>query len=374
MNDQKRPSQHWDIFCRVIDNFGDAGVCWRLAADLANRGERLRLFIDQPDILAKLIGNSSTASSVNVHLWPKDESCFTVDDIADVVIEAFACDIPAGYLQAMNEVSKPLIWINLEYLSAESWVENHHGMPSPHPRLALTKHFYFPGFTSRTGGLLREPLFTALFQPGESPEGTDLATPIKIFLFCYEQPAITHWLETFRIGSNAITLSVTPCPARLQIDAWLLSQTDHKNLEIESLEFVAQHDFDTLLSRFDVLFVRGEDSFVRAQWAGKPLVWHIYPQEEDAHLVKLQAFYDRYLGLGILSTAERSIVWQFVLAWNTGHTRASADMLAGLWPQLVAILPALHENALAWRQQLLQQPDLVTQLKDFVRHLVKSRV
>jgi hypothetical protein len=22
---------HWDIFCRVIDNFGDIGVCWRLA-------------------------------------------------------------------------------------------------------------------------------------------------------------------------------------------------------------------------------------------------------------------------------------------------------------------------------------------------------
>ena len=30
----------WDLFCRVIDNHGDLGVCWRLARDLAARGER----------------------------------------------------------------------------------------------------------------------------------------------------------------------------------------------------------------------------------------------------------------------------------------------------------------------------------------------
>ena len=374
MNDQTNPRRHWDIFCRVIDNFGDAGVCWRLANDLVNRGERVRLFVDQPDILAKLIGNSSTASLVDVHVWPEDESPFNVEDVADVVIEAFACDIPSGYLHAMNEASKPKVWINLEYLSAESWVEDHHRMPSPHPRLALTKYFYFPGFTSLTGGLLREPALTALLQSGEAHQGTDLTTPLKIFLFSYEQPAITSWLDNLRNGSNAISLSVTPCPARPQIDAWLLSQTEHKNIDVESLEFVAQHDFDTLLSRFDLLFIRGEDSFVRAQWAGKPLIWHIYPQEEDSHLVKLLAFYDRYLDMGILSSVERSIVWQFVLAWNTGHTQASADMLAELWPQLVAIMPSLQENAQAWRQQLLQQPDLVTQLRDFVRHLVKSQV
>ncbi|MFZ9616489.1 MAG: elongation factor P maturation arginine rhamnosyltransferase EarP, partial [Fluviibacter sp.] len=114
--------------------------------------------------------------------------------------------------------------------------------------------------------------------------------------------------------------------------------------------------------------------FVRAQWAGKPLIWHIYPQEEDSHLLKLEAFYDRYLGTGVLSATERSIVWRFVLAWNTGHTLPASETLAELWPQFVAILPALNENAVLWRQQLLQQPDLVTQLRDFVRHLVKYRV
>ena len=36
----------WDIFCKVIDNYGDMGVCWRLAADLASRAHRVRLWVD----------------------------------------------------------------------------------------------------------------------------------------------------------------------------------------------------------------------------------------------------------------------------------------------------------------------------------------
>lgn len=374
MDDQKHLCRHWDIFCRVIDNFGDAGVCWRLAADLANRGERVRLFIDQPEILPQLIGNNSTGQLVEICAWPENLFPFKAQDVADVVIEAFACDIPDGYLHAMNAAEKSVAWINLEYLSAESWVDGHHGLPSPHPRFALTKHFYFPGFTTHTGGLLREPALSASLQAGATIEANELAQTLKIFLFSYEQPDIAQWLDELNTGSKETALSVTPCPARTQIDEWLLSQSHHKNLHVESLAFVPQHDFDALLSRFDVLFVRGEDSFVRAQWAGKPLIWHIYPQEEDSHLLKLEAFYDRYLGTGVLSATERSIVWRFVLAWNTGHTLPASETLAELWPQFVAILPALNENAVLWRQQLLQQPDLVTQLRDFVRHLVKYRV
>ncbi len=374
MNDQQTLCHHWDIFCKVIDNYGDAGVCWRLALDLSNRGERVRLFIDQPNVLSKLIGNGSTAQAVEVIPWPEPQQLFQAQDVADVVIEAFACDIPSAYLHKMNETNKPIAWINLEYLSAESWVEHHHRMPSPHPRFSLTKHFYFPGFTSGTGGLLREPALTELLQKDESSQATDLPTPLKIFLFSYEQPTIANWLDALQHGRHAIKLGVTPCPARVQVDDWCHNQTAVKNLDVEALEFVAQHDFDTLLSQFDILFVRGEDSFVRAQWAGKPLIWHIYPQEQDTHLIKLQAFYDLYLDQGILSSAQRSTVWQFVLAWNTGHAQSSSDTLAELWPSLVAMLPALHENARIWRQHLLQQADLVTQLRDFVRHLVKCRV
>ena len=36
----------WDVFVRVIDNYGDVGVCWRLACGLAARGEQVRLWLD----------------------------------------------------------------------------------------------------------------------------------------------------------------------------------------------------------------------------------------------------------------------------------------------------------------------------------------
>ena len=37
----------WDIFCSVVDNFGDIGVCWRLARRLsAGLGQQVRLWVD----------------------------------------------------------------------------------------------------------------------------------------------------------------------------------------------------------------------------------------------------------------------------------------------------------------------------------------
>src|SRR4029078_8068955 len=74
----------------------------------------------------------------------------------DVFIEAFGCGLPSSYLDAMIALAAQPVWINLEYLSAESWIESSHGLVSRHPRLPLQRHFYFPGFTPQSGGLLRE--------------------------------------------------------------------------------------------------------------------------------------------------------------------------------------------------------------------------
>lgn len=356
----------WTIFCRVIDNYGDAGVCWRLAADLAQRGESVTLFIDEPDILARLIDTETSPRTVIVEPWPKAEQCFAASDIADVVIEAFACDPPASYITAMAEraaTGQPPAWINLEYLSAENWVGAHHGLPSPHPRYPLIKHFYFPGFTPDSGGLIREP---GAVEPDQNVAAqvidTSSSLPLRVLLFCYQQSALQNWLPAL---SNTL-LSAAPGPAAKQITEThaALSPTVH----IRHLPFVPQAAFDALLRAHDLLFVRGEDSFVRAQWAGKPVFWHIYPQADGAHLVKLRAFYDRYLAASILDDAQRSAFLCFVFAWNGD---AAAGDCGTLWPEIVEMLPALQSNALAWRTTLLKQPDLVTQLQAFVANLVK---
>lgn len=366
----------WDIFCRVIDNFGDAGVCWRLAADLASRGDSVRLFIDQPDLLAQLQGPTPRLH-IDICPWPTADAQFTAADVADVVLEAFACDPPAAYIEAMSQRATRPAWINLEYLSAENWIETHHRLPSPHPRYALTKHFFFPGFTPGTGGILREPTRTAEIVEQAQRQvqasvpnagGLNPAESLRILLFCYEQALIPAWLTILAESTSTVVLDVTPCPVQAQIRQW---QSEHPGYDqpcIRALPFVSQPDFDHLLDEHDLLFVRGEDSFVRAQLAGKPLIWHIYPQTDDAHRVKLQAFYDRYLSLEVLTAAEQDVYRKVVEAWN--NPSAPGSDLTKLWPALVKQMPAMLENARQWRHLLLQQVDQVSQLREFVAHLV----
>jgi hypothetical protein len=150
----------WDIFCTVIDNYGDIGIAWRLARGLAREhGLDVRLWVDDLQAFRHIwpaIDPSADAQScegVTVCAW---RTPFGAPEPAQVVIDAFGCALPDAYLDAMSAQSPPPVWINLEYLSAEPWVAEHHGLPSPHPRLPLTRYFFFPGYTADTGGLLAE--------------------------------------------------------------------------------------------------------------------------------------------------------------------------------------------------------------------------
>jgi len=141
--------ERWDIFCRVVDNFGDVAVSWRLARQVAREhGKDVRLWLDDLTVLAKLRLDGVQVARIR--------QPFELDGVGDVVVETFGCDPPESYVLAMAAREKKPRWINLEYLSAEEWVEGSHALPSPNPRLPLVKHFFFPGFTPKTGGLLRE--------------------------------------------------------------------------------------------------------------------------------------------------------------------------------------------------------------------------
>ena len=150
----------WDIFCRVVDNYGDVAVSWRLARSVAREhGKPVRLCLDDLTVLAKLRPEIDPGRRVQVLEGVEVVEMgvdFGANDVADVVVETFGCDPPQAYVHAMAALETKPRWINLEYLSAEDWVEGSHALPSPNPRLPLVKHYFFPGFTPRTGGLLRE--------------------------------------------------------------------------------------------------------------------------------------------------------------------------------------------------------------------------
>jgi uncharacterized repeat protein (TIGR03837 family) len=376
-------ADRWDIFCHVVDNYGDVAVAWRLARCLARRrsrgeGKRVRLWLDDLTVLSRLRPEITPDRSyqslegVEVRRW---FAPFPQVEPASVVIETFGCDPPQAYLEAMAQRDPPTRWINLEYLSAEAWVEGSHKLPSPHPRLPLTKHFFFPGFTARTGGLLREVDLLDRRDRFQSDRGVQVAFwralgiapregALKLSLFGYAGAPYGSLLDVMARSPGMVECVVPDGAAAAAARAWVGSQTrDRGNLRVHIIPFVAQDRYDELLWACDLNFVRGEDSFVRAQWAARPFVWQIYPQDEDAHWIKLTAFLDRYLA-GLDPAAAQALrgLWE---AWNSGEGLASA------WPAFRARWPAIETGARDWSARLAAMPDLAAALSDFADNVLK---
>lgn len=383
------------LFCRVVDNYGDIGICWRLARQLQREHAiAVTLWVDDlasfrrlcPAVSARAA--SQLIEGVTVRHWRDQDGQFSVDEVADIVIEFFACDILPGYIEAMARRTPRPVWLNLEGLSAEEWVEGCHQLPSMHPRLPLTKHFFFPGFTGATGGLLCEAGLDAERRAFQSDPhaiaaflarlGVDVdpavnaepgaAPACRVSLFCYPDAPVGALLAQWTAGPGRVTCLVPEGVATEAIGRFLgapaVVGARHTGgaLSVQVLPFVAQPDYDRLLWSCDMNFVRGEDSFVRAQWAARPFVWHIYQQEENLHHTKLRAFLQRYGGTPSLAA--------FALAWNG----ASADDPGACWPALSADLSALTGHAGLWREQMARHGDLAANLLQFANKLHRTRL
>ncbi len=381
----------YDLFCAVVDNYGDIGVCWRLARQLVQEhGLTVRLWVDDLTAFRRLCPEIDTqkdtqfVAGVDIRHWDRARgSLLDGWTPGDVVIEAFACELPEAALAAMAQRQPHPVWINLEYLSAESWVREHHAMASPHPRLPLVRHFFFPGFEPGTGGLLRETGLDAQrddflaslaarkrlwHQLGVPEPGPDACV---VSLFAYANRALPSLIAQWQHGSQPVVCLVPAGLAATQIahlfgsgEAAPGSAWQAGSLSVHIVPFVRQEQYDELLWASDVNFVRGEDSFIRAQWAGKPFVWHIYPQEEDTHLLKLDAFLERYIAS--LPEREAHAVRTFWHAWNTPERHAEAD-----WQAFSAALPTLRRLGPRWAAEVMQPGDLAANLVGFCENRVK---
>ncbi len=393
----------WFVLCRVVDHYGDAGVCWRLARQLANEhGLDVTLFIDGLATLQRLLPpldpaqdqqnidgvtvqrltdalppsfSTSSASSASAH-WPA------------VIIDAFGGGLPPTWLAALERDFPPLAagtalkpdaprWIVLEYLSAEPWVDTMHGHTSPPPSVGIPRHFFFPGFTEKTGGLLREKHLSEerdAFQRSPNAKRTfleslDVPVPppdaLLVSLFCYDTPALPALLDAWANGSIPIVGLIPETVAPETVQRWRQRHgteadaihTTHGNLTLHTIPFLPQAGFDKLLWSCDLNFVRGEDSFVRAQWTAKPFIWQAYRQEEQAHLVKVEAF----LALYLVDAADRlkSVISDLSRAWND-HEQASH--IADAWSSFMEQWPELAGLPNRWEHRLSAQTDLASRI------------
>lgn len=372
------PALQWDVFCRVIDNFGDIGVCWRLVAQLADAGHAVRLWVDDASALQWMA--PAGCPGVELRAWGSPPPAPN-ERVPDVMVEAFGCEIAREFIaysayKPSATGPKP-VWINLEYLSAESYVERNHRLPSllmSGPAAGWTRWFFYPGFTPATGGLLREPELMARRDAFDRAAwrakhaasfGLGDVDPAQrwVSLFCYEPAALPALLQ--QCQAQPTQLLVTPGRPAAAVRAALQGSTAENNGEIGlqrlsdkreqlSISYLAacpQPAFDEMLWACDFNAVRGEDSLVRALWAGQALVWHIYPQHDNAHHDKLLAFLDWLQAPPSLR--------QFHATWNGLDTQPLQwpdDDTLGQWTACVR----------AARARLLTQDNLAQQLLGFV--------
>ncbi len=379
----------WDIFCRVIDNFGDAGICWRLARQLAREhAAQVRLWIDDLaslHLLCPAVESRRDRQEVEgVQVWRWEDEYVAAATPAAFVVAAFGCQLSAAYTKAMV-ARRPLpVWVILEYLSAEPWVKAHHGLPSPHPHLPLERFFFFPGFEQATGGVLRETdLFArrnAFGSEGRErfwnslgfelpPAGADVVS-----LFVYPQAPIADLLGCCAKAERPTVVAVPDGPIAACVGDLVASAGKpagrilrRGTLEVRAVPFLSQQRYDELLWSCDCNFVRGEDSFVRAQWAARPFVWHIYPQREKAHQPKLEAFLDRYCEK--LPGGPAHAVREMWRQWNFMHGQR-VDV-GGAWAAFRAQRSALEAHAREWAGRLGTLPNLAERLVQFCRDRLK---
>ena len=387
------PVWGWDIFCQVIDNLGDVGVCWRLTANLAARGHKVRLWLDDPQALSWMAPGALEGNwpGVTVRPWSEASNAVVLAGLApaQVWVEGFGCNLPEAFIAARTRAQvasgqAPPAWINLEYLSAEGFVERCHGLTSPvmsGPAKGWTKHFFYPGFTLRTGGLLREPgLLQHRSVFGQAARRQWLQThsiadhgEALVSLFCYAAAPVELLLAQLRALDQPVHLLVTAGQAQGVMEQAQARSAEKApgQLRISYLPLLRQTEFDALLWACDLNFVRGEDSLVRALWAGRPFVWQIYPQDDGAHRAKLDAF------LETLAAPPEVRAWH--AQWNgLSPWQAQLPLPRHAPPESgQALAPGQCGSWRAWQawrawaravpQQLAPQIDLVSQLCDFVR-------
>lgn len=361
-----------DMFCRVIDNFGDAGVCLRLARDLVlHHACSVRLFCDDVVLLQRF--EPSPHKHLVFYNWAQSSQC----EPAQAVVCGFGCDLDVDYVARMMACAVQPAYVHLEYLSAEPWVESTHGVWSIHPRRLTRQRFFNPGFTAKTGGLLRSQAairpesmanaFNTLCQRLNLQASPAIPSDaMKVFVFAYPTISLNAFIAAAKQSKQAIHWVIPHGHAGEVLQTALQYHVEHF---FTRLPWLSQADFDVALRCCDVAWVRGEDSAVSAMFAGLPMLWQLYPQDDGAEQVKLQAYLEAVRHA--LPAANLDVWCAAMQAANARdssfaqeHTRAFGAFL----DQFGTTRPHHHHHAL-WAKHCLESvPDLSATLVDWVKN------
>lgn len=373
-----------DMFCRVIDNYGDAGVAWRLALMLAKEYNwAVRLIIDDAAVLSAIVPTAQTKATpavpgqVVVSDWLDDSTdtpfASWSGQAADVVIELFSCRLPDVYEAAIAKrvESSPCAVFALDYLTAEKYAEEGNGLPSPHPRYGYDKTFLFPGFSDKTCGINRErdllQKFSGERRSSVRPRlfasfGADPSHPFTLYFFTYPEMPVEGFANLLAQDPRPVQVLAAPGLASARLKQALV-HLQARHISFVQAPMVAQDIFDDVLLSCDAALIRGEDSVLRAQLAGIPMIWTLYPQQEDTHLTKLAAFASLY-AQSLPQTARRA--WLEIEDYvNNGQVHED------VWKKWRDCFAALQSGATDWKKTLFSLPTLAESISKLAEKKLK---
>lgn len=365
-----------DLFCSVIDNYGDIGVCYRLARELSRNHKFVSLYVDDLQALRTIepsfplnATKYQLSPSIIIKYWSKVCEDYTP---ADVIIECFACNLDESYIKKMTSRT---LWINLEYLSAESWIEGCHKLPS-FQNNGVNKYFFFPGFTNKTGGLNFEenfPLITYDYARHKVQELLQLPVSsidrFTVQIFSYETPQLFPLLSAI-LKHHPGTLFLLP---EGRSTKYLLETraSDTKKLQAmypnalwHVFPMQQQETYSYIIKACDLNVVRGEDSITQAVINGRPFLWHIYQQKDNIHLDKLRAFTE--LLTQNTTPKLRSIIEQAFLALdNSSSNTCSASVI---FNEFMIEYCQIFGLCKTWSESLIQNNSLGRNLSEFINN------
>lgn len=299
------------VLCKVVDNFGDIGVVFRLCRALSELKKNLeiRLVVSNLDSFAKISkGIDSTKTFQEFRGW----KVFDWNDNAlckkefsknppEFILECFQCGRPEWLEELLfsPQFNLNVQIVNVEYLTAESWADDFHLLKSGTRSAKIKKINFMPGFTKKTGGLILDKNFMCCLSEkkfalnlvkqnlDKKILSEDFSDSFKILIFSYPKnfDFLASAIKEFSFLKKIIVFVASGAGA----DSAKISLKKFK-VDFVCLPFMQQEVWDAFLSLMDFSFVRGEDSFSRCCLLGNPFIWNIYPQEEEFHIVKLNAF------------------------------------------------------------------------------------
>ena len=302
------------VLCKVVDNFGDIGVAWRLCRRLAKIQSKYKicLIVDDLESFSKIedrlprryaprndggvaIASEATViaseakqsiiiDGIEIFPWHEDDLCHEVfcqndGERLSIILELFQCGRPDWMERILFEekLQRTVHIIMIDYLTAEKYAEDFHCLQSLTRSAKVQKVNFMPGFTQKTGGLVIDEAWREV--PVRKADG-------PVLVFTYER----DWTELVRaLGERRILVA----QGRGKVSFMTAVAECGADGFVKELPYLNQSEWDEVMKGCSALVIRGEESMSRACLSGIPFIWHAYPQSDEYQLVKVKALLER---------------------------------------------------------------------------------